>query len=339
MRTYLKRLLLFALPLLAVLTGVNYFGDAGDVFSDTLEQEIAAIHVSGQHATRVREFDDRRLRALQIQHLTTSPDQLIMGSSRSLLFGAKAPDANTLNLSVSAVALEDMEALSQLLFEHNQHPEKLILSIDPWLFNAHIEVIRWRTLNSALHRYHNQSEPIFPNLWKLEALFSLDYFKSSWEMLQFKFNDPMHPVASATKENKWKTWCANGSVVESATIRMQADSVTRQKVYYFTRETPLGFADYRKLSEERISRLSTLITAWQSRGTEVVLYLPPYHPDAYAHLQTNYPQVQRAEEVVIALAKQHGCSIRGSYDPSPLGLNSSDFHGALYLRTQLSAKD
>ena len=72
-------------------------------------------------------------------------------------------------------------------------------------------------------------------------------------------------------------------------------------------------------------------------GVEIVLYLPPFHPQLYEYYLKGNGKFQilpinRVEDYTRETAKVHGAKVFGSYDPEKAGIQEQEFYDGMHVR-------
>lgn len=98
--------------------------------------------------------------------------------------------------------------------------------------------------------------------------------------------------------------------------------------------------NYNELSRENCLLLEKMVEYLQTKETEVIFYLPPYHPIVYDYIKRNkdYEMVLEAETYFRSLAKEKGIDIYGSYDPGRMDCTEDDFLDGMHMRRRDEGK-
>ncbi|HVH43329.1 MAG TPA: hypothetical protein VM925_13335 [Labilithrix sp.] len=112
----------------------------------------------GQVMVHPPDIDERELKL----HLLRgrSPQIVLLGSSRVMsvtagMFGASK--GTVLNLGVSGASAEDYVAFWQALKESGELPQKVVVYVDPWVFNKNRDQSRWVTNRALVGRFLEES--------------------------------------------------------------------------------------------------------------------------------------------------------------------------------------
>ena len=74
------------------------------------------------------------------------PQTLVIGSSRVWQISSDIYDGELLNLGVAGASIEDHIAISEMAIEKFK-PKRILLGVDPWLFNKYNYQARWKSLS------------------------------------------------------------------------------------------------------------------------------------------------------------------------------------------------
>jgi len=154
MKKFIYKASLSTIVVLTILVSVNYFGDAAKLFGSDYEKVIATILLNGKNVTNISNYDERRLQKELIENLKKTPDIVILGSSRTMLINDEYfTEKFLLNNSVSGASIEDLISIYQIYKSKGMIPGKVIIGIDPWLFNENNNQSRWKTLEKEFNTF------------------------------------------------------------------------------------------------------------------------------------------------------------------------------------------
>jgi hypothetical protein len=115
----------------------------------TLEEKAALLNITGINVSNVA-MNERNFQKAKTHFLKTSPDVLILGSSRVLkITGDVVGKPNTLNVGMSGAVLEDLIAVYYCFRVRGLKPKEVIIGIDPWMLNQ--EDTRWWALTDEFN--------------------------------------------------------------------------------------------------------------------------------------------------------------------------------------------
>lgn len=334
---YIKKTLLLTVPVLVVLVTVNYIGDGARLFDDEYEANMAKILVNGSNVTNVTNFDERIFQKELIARVKKPIDVLVVGSSRTMLVNESQFEGKSFfNSSVTGASVEDLIGLCQLYKNEKRLPQKLILGIDPWIFNANNNQLRWSSLGQEVEQFvaeHLDSiELEIPTKNKYLELFSISYFQSSFLQLPKVFSGKNQPVATKGFLNVSNTKITDGSLKYGKGYR-EADSTSiAKKVKTYLGGKIYGIEEFDSLSVRNIQLFNSLLQMLQENKVEVSFFIVPYHPIAFAKISEEYKNVNATERKILEIAKKQNIKVSGSFNPSKNNLDESNFYDAMHCK-------
>lgn len=330
MKRFIIKTSIFSIPLILLLVGVNYFGDAAKLYcSNKYEEKIVNILKDGKYVTNISNYNERIFQKKFIHSLDFTPSMVVLGSSRSRSINSEMLQESLLiNNSVSGASMEDLIALFEIYKEVNRLPSKFIICIDPWMFNDNSEQTRWESISEYYYKFKNK--PITSNnSWYLyRQLFSLSYFQSSLKTI---FDKTQQPIATLDKVNSTNTMLSDGSNVQGLEILNTDKETVHSKVNsYLNKEYIYGLNNFNSISTDYLSDLYSLVEQLEKRVTEYSFFLSPYHPVVYNRIMSDYPLVLELEQILKKFSSNHGIKIQGSYDPGNLNMDESYFFDGMH---------
>jgi len=335
--------------LLMLVAGVNYHYDPANLFGDrTYEAGIARLLSEGKNVANITDYDERLLQKFFVERLKNRRDVLVLGSSRSMNLGPDLfPGMTFYNASVSGASLEDDYAILQLYREHNLLPRLVVLGVDPWVFNRNSEQTRWKSLEQEYRRsmYGNvlgtaSSELAGDQrLSKLQQLVSFDYFRAALHAAHRADRDYYATNATELDVNMR---LADGTITYNREHAHRSPEKVAEVAHQQAARIPIySLGQFRELDAEYIKLLEAFIEHLCAEGIEVVLFLPPYHPDMYAaitHAGSPYRLVKDAEDYLRRFAGQQNLQVWGSFDPNITSCGRDDFYDEMHPRSTCVTK-
>ncbi len=89
MKKFIRKVVITSFPIVIILIGVNYFGDAAKLFDSEYEKMMAAIVLNGNYVTNITDYDERIFQKELINGMNNSPEVLVIGSSRTMLINSR----------------------------------------------------------------------------------------------------------------------------------------------------------------------------------------------------------------------------------------------------------
>ena len=232
MNKFTVKLILFTVSILLIVTSVNYFGDAGDIFHEGKVAQIAKYLVEGYNVANVDNIDERDLQRNIIKLSKINPSVIVLGSSRIMLIHSDYFKTNSfMNHGVSGASIEDMIGIYQLYKMKGTLPKKISIGVDPWIFNKNKGQDRWKTLAAEYESFFSSETNIknsFTSFDKYYQLFSPSYFQSSIKILiKLVLNRKQTlPLPTKFKVNDGGTRLSDGSI----SYNLEYRNVTMQDV-------------------------------------------------------------------------------------------------------------
>jgi len=327
--------------LLVLVAGVNYHFDPANLFGDrTYEAGIARLLSEGKNVANITDYDERLVQKFFVERLNSRRDVLVLGSSRSMNIGSDLfPGMTFYNASVSGATLEDYYATLQMFRERNLLPRTLILGVDPWVFNRNSEQTRWKSLEPEYRRSLSSNVPgtapsknaIDQRLSRLQQLVSFDYFLGALRAAHRTDRDYYITTAAELDVN---IRLADGTIIYKRDYAHRSPEIVAEVAHQQAARIPIySLGQFRELDPEYVKRLEDLIEHLRHEGTEVILFLPPYHPDLYAAITqagSPYRLAKDAEEYLRRFAGQQNLQILGSYDPGLTPCGRGDFFDEMH---------
>ena len=339
---YLAVLAVSAVTLLCSVGAINFAVDPAQLFhGGVCERHVADLLAAGTNAANVDNYDERLLQRYYVDALQAAKDILVIGSSRSMeIRSAMFPHHSLFNASVSGASIEDLISIYQMYFERGFVPKLLILGVDPWLLNEANGQTRWGTLSqeyfAARRRLGLDVQSLTP--WKhhgrskFRELLSLAYLERSLSEWTNR-SDAGLADATALDVGDVPIKRADGSLAYGRAFRSAVPSkVLADAVSYATKKPAYSLGDFKGLSPVIEGTFERFVTDLQTHGVEVVLYLPPYHPETYRLLvaDSEYRIIQDAERYFRDFGARHAVRVTGSYNPSDIPCDASEFFDGMH---------
>ncbi len=353
-KRFLTAFALSALICVATAGVMNYFVDPAKLFDTTnsTEKEIALLLHQG-NVGGVKNYDERLTQKYRLQLEAAQPKEfLVIGSSRSMQIGADVMQASVLNLSVSGASIEDYVAILDLA--RNFPAKIIILGVDPWIFNSNSGQTGWRSLaidylqgfdrltkshkNASLARQVKDE-----NAWrKLVQIFNLEYTKASLLSLLARRNDaikskPFRKPDDAPEIGFDAIRMDGSRIYNLAQAKVSKDEAKERAVFYALSQPIYALQAFTSINSEKMMLFEKLVERLKE-NSEVWLFLPPYHPEAYKSIVSKVPMVREAENVLRSLAENTNIQIFGSYDPDRASCTEDEFFDGMHPKASCLMK-
>ncbi|MBF0331759.1 MAG: hypothetical protein HQL17_07455 [Candidatus Omnitrophica bacterium] len=334
---------LFLLSLLCMIGLTNFFVDPSHVYGDgSYERGIAEILASGKNVANVVDFDQKLVQRILIEKRRMPSDVVIIGSSRSMQIGSNIfPGANVMNNSISGATLDVYLSLLSCYDKKNLFPKKLILGFDPWVLMPDLGE-EWPSLNgnelSILEKLGatelNVRPPLVPKRW--QNIFSLAYFQVSAKDL-FKRRLQANRYFSTDEERAdYTILLRDGRRSYDKAFRSKSVQEVEGEVRDSLLKAERPAFQLGRMDPDWARVLEKAIVYLQGQGVDVVIFLPPQHPDVYKSFMGSVRNrvIVDTEAYFRELAQKRHLKIVGSYDPSRCGLTGADFYDAGHVTAE-----
>lgn len=333
MKKFIIRILIFGILSILFVTSTNVIGDKSRVFEKDYEEKIVEILSKGKNATNISNYDERKFIEYFIENLKYKPDVAIIGSSRSFSIDSSLfPGKHFINLSASRAGIYDFLAFYQLLKVNKMLPIKLILSVDPWVFNERNIDARWMTLEKYYNQFFGKDYRSNFNWPKIKQAFSPSYFQESFFEIKNKLCRNDQPIPTSEIYNHSNTKLIDGSLIYRSEIRNVTSARIKQKSIKYLFGDNYGLSGYKNHSIELLNSFMCLLEDAKENKIEIILFLAPFNPFIYSELGRDFPMLQKTEDLINDLGIDYNISVIGSYNPSYHNLHYTDFYDGLHLK-------
>jgi uncharacterized protein YfiM (DUF2279 family) len=328
--------------------------------NDRRFQAAAALLKPGQAVIVTRELDDRRLQRMRLQ-VIPRPAVVAFGSSRVMPLGGAAlglAPGQFYNAAVSAASVEDHIAFWQLLKRGGRAPDIAIFSIDHWALARSQEQVRWLALSGEVSEFLEGAgrgtgwgwAPLHRLAYRwarFKELFSYTVLKTSVADLERAARGRgrrgaeveaslRRDVVAEGQVGDRRAVRADGSLIYDRAYDGQAAEQVREDAARFARAGARGLAQFR-VDPERLVRLELLWRDMRAQGVELVVYLPPYHPAAWALIRAE-PRTAAAladsAAAVAGLAARVGARFLDASDPASIPCDAERFYDGDHARVE-----
>ena len=339
-KKWTKLFLIFVTMTLFTVILFNYFVDSTGLFNNKKYIELAAKKlVKGQIIAGLKNYDDRLFQEYIISNNKNKIDFIVIGSSRSMMIRSKmfTSENNFFNHSVSGASLEDYISIIGLYKTIKNHiPQRIILGIDPWIFNKNNGQNRWKSLYSYYYNFNNMinnnEKEKYNNVYfsKWKQLVNYEYTVSNIKYFYEGKKDFFYQPTSINIDDTIKD--IDGSIYYPYSIRyLKNNKEVKNKAISFTKgNNTYSLNNFTKINN--IKLFENLITYLQNNNIEVIFFLPSYHPISYDFivLDDRYKNINNVEKYVRGYAKINNIKLYGSYNPHKFNLTNNDFFDGMH---------
>ncbi len=357
---------LFLLPLLLFVGVVNWYVDSYAYLRVTYDEIADKMTNMSQNVVGLEESDynDRNLVLACLNAQKEAKEVVVIGSSRVFTFEHTLFDTDSFyNAGLSEATIYDLWAVTGILAANGRLPEKMVIGVDAFLFNAAHNNDRWKELEAYVQYMDKETGRNTgggtgvgeesggdgngaeasgkdvegrPNTGRHYGKWlSLDYFRYNITCLpEGKRFDVFY---TEDWETELYTKHYDGSVsyqqelrevAEEDVVAMTGQAMEEQVVYRMT--------DYREIDAESMEMFISLLDYLQSQDVEVILYLPPYSPMLYDYIESedSFRITLEVETKIKEIAFEKKAALYGSYDPEESGLQMSDLYDVYHVKTE-----
>ena len=337
------------LPLVLFVVGINLYVDPANTYrAAPVSEKIISSFENGKNMIISENYSDRTLIKKIILETDISSPTIVMGSSRGAQISSDMLGTPLLNTSVTAAALEDLAAIWQMYLDSGKADEleNVVISIDPWIFNANNNEARYQTY------YYNYAKQFYsscgldlntknvlrdPGIWT--NCVSVAYFQASIKDLPKRATqDPMDLFVETDMVQSMNTPVlrSDNSYVYPMNYEFAEQTAVYDRVSLALRGIVDTFEEAKHPSEQNITVFEGLVSSMQSKGINVYFVLSPYNPyvwDAMAADRDRYSFIFEVEEYLRSYAEENDIKTVGSYDPAACGFSYGEFMDSLHLNS------
>ena len=344
---------LFVLPLVCMVAAVNWYVDSYASLRITYDQIGAQMTGRGMNVEGLQEsdFNDRSLLLACLNRQTEPKEIIVAGSSRVMNFDHTMFGTDSFyNTGLSESTVYDLLAVTGILDRNGRLPAKMVIGVDAFLFNVSHNNDRWRELEdyevymegrladprTAESEDGKKTGDFGPDTGRQDARWlSLDYFRYNVTLLREHKRFDVEYTTDWETERYLKHY--DGSIAYERSLRevdvSEVEELTEQSI---EEHVVYRLTDYKEIDEEEMALFTGLLEYLQSRGVEVILYLPPYSPMMYNYIESEeqFQIALRVEERIRDLASDRGIALYGSYDPAGCGLEMTDLYDIYHVKME-----
>ena len=303
-------------------------------------------------------WGEREIKKLLV-HKSASTDCIILGSSHVMEVSSSRPNkslknrcSSILNLGVSGGTLEDFLALSYEIISSELSVKYVVFGIAPWSLDYRRDY-RWQKYNdskmgmldliesSALVEFISNIESqwtLLVNLINYQYLLSsMDYIKKEGVRQEIDKENAIQKVEQEFDLRK--------GLKEAVTLKDGSHVYARQ---YIIENTPpsvrIGGSSYKirnegNINSDAVRMFSSLVRELHDKKIGVILLLTPYHHNVWKDKASDTTKaLLEVEPFVKGLGRELGVEVLGSYNPTQIGCDSSEFFDHMHARDSCLSK-
>ena len=339
-----KRLVETVIVVVVIILGgiaaFNYMVDPSNIFSNDTVKSAVEIMLKEKNVKGLSNWDEVSLKREFIKKSTNTPNIVVLGSSRSMGINQELfPDDVMHNYSVSGGGLEKIISLWYSSDMKNPEVEKYIIEIDDWAFvDNKSSSITQDDITAKAIAYVNDTQDdsitirlYFNDIKKYSGLLSWQYFEKSREVYKAKVEvNPTEKWIDDVPVLHFDGSYHHGNIMNNPSDEKLVAAV--QKHINSSLRNYLG--NHQQISEAKRLLFEKWIRKIRNNGQDVVIFLSPYNPEVYNHIEQNdkFKVVLDTENYLRDFCRMEGIPVIGSYDPCKLGLTSKDFFDGMHLK-------
>lgn len=350
-KSYVRTVIFVFLTLCIFGAIIAFVGDSAHLFHSEYEKKIAESLNSNHFVEGVTNYDERLVQKYRLNGLPDGSklNTIILGSSRTMEISEDLFRKKTINLSVSGAGIEDYLALYHLAKRFE--PERVVIGVDPWVFNANNGLVGWKTLSDEFLAESKclgmAGEPVVKfnkDLWL--QLININYIKES---LKTNIKARLIAIINGLERQDLVMTTAENPLPDKDGIRpdgtriyrsnfslMTPDQVEESAIEYST--PPITLLDGFDSIDQKYWRLFKLFVLRIANKSEIVIVLSPFHPASYKRIMSQIRIIHDVELKISKFAADNGFELIGSYDPEKVGCNKFVFWDGLHPKNSCFMK-
>ena len=339
-RWWFFKTILFMFVLLLTTVIFNFAIDSAGVFSPKDElQKVAIALINGKMIAGLENYDERQLQKRIIENSGKKFNIIFLGSSRGMqlrqIFLRLGDGLQFFNHGLSGCSLEDYLAIIGLYESKGSLPTKIIIGVDPWIFNKNSGQFRWKSIgkyykNILSEIYGTKVEVDLSDNSKHLQLINFDYTKANLKAIFRKKKQTFYITNTIDVDDSVRE--PDGSIHYPFGTRFQKDIETQSRAKEYANAPVYSLENFDGLANTKL--FEDFITYLQKKNIEVMFLLPPYHPITYKLLVENpkYKIIMDVERYIKNIASARRIKISGSYDPENSNFLSTNFTDGMHSK-------
>ena len=321
------------LPVALLVVGGNYFIDPANLFgSKNYVSNIADLLVRGNNADNISNYDERLLQLELTKRIETTPDIVVLGSSRIMEIGSEFfPGKIVRNMGVSHANIYDIVSVMGILDSLGHLPSEIYLNVDPGLFELEATT-EWQSIepfyDHMANRYRvgkaSRQSLTYTAFKKKLTLFSFEYFQ---EALQFKWKGGTKKIIDAGKAKPTSYGrYADGSIAYPSSY-INPDTVVVAKIAV---DQVVEKNKY-EMDPAKEKVFDELLQFFKAKKIKVHFVMIPFHPFYLKAMNEKFDQIfSFYENQFRAVAASSGIEVIGSFNGSSYALTNPFFYDSFH---------
>lgn len=331
--------IIFSIFIVMLLIAIfNFIEDPGSKFKNKYNE--LGSYSRNKNILVLSNIDERIFKKTLIENIERERNILILGSSRVMTIGTENfNNKSVFNSAVSGAGLKDIIALSNVFIKKIGFPKKILIGIDPWLFNKNDD----KRYMSIFEEY----DEFIKNVIKSEKN-EVKEKNSKIEKLKYliKFSTLKDSLKSLNEIKQKETFIFLDKKIiekEKGNIYLNNDRSLEYSEKYKKENngnwnTYFGYqiSNYRNLDYEKQKIFELFIDYCQNNNIEIIFFLPPYNPKHYEYIKKNrkkeYEIINKVEKYIIEVAEKKNIKLVGKYNDKRLG--QYDFYDGIHSKKE-----
>lgn len=311
--------ILILIGLMISFSSSNFFSSHA---KNSTESRLAKLLIN-QDAVYLTKMDDRQFTKNIIMFEKFKPQTLVIGSSRVWQISSDIYDGELLNLGVAGASIEDHIAISEMAIEKFK-PKRILLGVDPWLFNKYNYQARWKSLSKE---YRLAAENIRLTETKNKILETSS--KNSGNNIHEKI---LENIYSALNIRNLELTVDHDKDERSFIVRDGRRVYGKNDRASEINDKIIEYSMYRyEFSTEFFDLYGKFINYLRNvHNVDVVLVLIPFHGPSYDLTKKETSVFLDLEQTFRQLSESEGVKIVGSYDPSKTNCDNTEFYDHIH---------
>lgn len=312
--------IIFSIFIVILLIAIfNFIMDPGSKFKNKYNE--LGSYSRNKNILVISNIDERIFKKTLIENIKKKRDILILGSSRVMTIGTENfNNKSVFNSGVSGAGLKDIIALSNVFIKKIGFPKKILIGIDPWLFNKDDD----KRYMSIFEEY----DEFIKNIIKSEKN-EIKEKNNKIERLKYliKFSTLKDSLKTLNKVKQKETFIFLDKKItenEKGNIYLNNDRSLKYSEKYKKENNGnwnnyFGYqiSNYRNLDYEKQKIFELFIDYCQNNNIEIIFFLPPYNPKHYEYIKKNrkeeYEVINKVEKYIIEVAKKKNIKLVGVF--------------------------
>lgn len=335
MSKFIFKVVAFLFSIISIIVFVSYFGDAGGIYyKKNIYVNIANNLLNNKFVYINSNIDERTLQKEIIFRSKKIPNSIVLGSSRVMQLGPLNNEYDFYNHSVSGCSIEDIAALLQMYkIKYNYFPNKIIIGLDPWIFNIHNEQKRYKSIEKYYKDFYsyNTHSSFFNNIDYYYQLFNPSYFNPSFKSL-FSNNNTF--TVSDSLQNGKMCRLPNGTIQYDSLNEFPKKSDLDILVKKMLQNSVYSLEKFTSIDKNKMNEFEVLIKKLSYSNCDLTFIIVPLHPDIFSFISKSkkYVNVIQSEIIFRKLAKKYNIKLYGSLNPFLYNYKESSFFDPFHLR-------